>query len=340
MKPTLIYIVLILSFSLQINAAEVTVKNDSIADNSSGSIQVGFAAGEQAASWLKAPCDGDIVGVQFLWRSLTGGSPVSIEDRIQISEAGNFPEPGLLLDEIIGPVLTDGVFNEFRFKDENQVIPLIVPVTTGNEYVVSLSFANSPSDFGPSVVTDADGCLAGKNGIFAIPPSVWFSSCILGVTGDFAIRAVVECEATPTTTDLSVTKTSVFDNYTPGEDVTYEIVVTNPGPSPANAVTVIDFFPNDLNAPSWVCSGQNGAICTNASGNGNITESINLGVNTSITFDAVATVDVNATDTISNTAQLVIPAGLTDTNPNNNNSTKDLPNIGNDLIFLNGFEIN
>jgi hypothetical protein len=47
---------------------------------------------------------------------------------------------------------------------------------------------------GPSVVTDNDGCQAGKNGIFAIPGG-WFSSCVLGVSGDFVIRAVVDCEA-------------------------------------------------------------------------------------------------------------------------------------------------
>lgn len=336
MKLTIIIMFLSISWSLL--AVEVTVKNDSLVDNSTGEIQAGFVANEQAAVWLDAPCDGNIVGVQFMWRSLSGGAPASIENSIKISEAGAFPEPGVLLDEIIGPVMTDGVLNEFRYKDENSVIPLIVPVTSGETYVVSLKFDHAPPPTGPSVVNDTDGCQAGRNGIHALfPPLTWASSCLLGVSGDFVIRAVIDCDAAPSTIDLSVTKDSLLTSYTPGDDVTYSIVVENAGPSPATSASVIDFFPTELSNVSWVCSGQNGAICTNTSGTGNITESINLPVNSSLTFDAIATTDINATTMISNTAQVIVPSGLTDTDPTNNSSTKDIP-INTDLIFMHGFE--
>ena len=328
----------LLFISLNLFAAEVVVQNDSLVDNTTGGIQAGFVTGEQAAAWLDAPCDGNLVGVQFLWRSLNGGAPVSIEDRIQISEAGTFPTPGLLLDEIIGPVMTDGVINEFRFKDENNVIPLSVPVTSGETYVVALKFDHAPPASGPSVVNDTDSCQAGKNGIHAlIPPLTWFSSCALGVSGDFVIRTVIDCAATPSTLDLSVDKTSAVTGYTPGAELTYSILVNNAGPSPANSATIIDFFPTELSNISWVCSGQNGAVCTSNSGTGNITESINLPVNSSLTFDAIATVSNGATTIISNTAQIVVPAGLTDVDMTNNSSTKDIP-PGNGLIFMNGFE--
>ncbi len=57
---------------------------------------------------------------------------------------------------------------------------------------MSFKFLNSPPPLGPSVVNDIDGCQAGKNTVDAIGIA-WISSCLLGVTGDWVIRAVVDC---------------------------------------------------------------------------------------------------------------------------------------------------
>jgi hypothetical protein len=173
-------------------AEEVTVQNDSLTGGSEGSIQAGFIAGESAAAWLMSPCDGNIVAVQVFWRSYYGTEPQSLEDSITIYGSGAFPSPGAQLAVIEGPIMTDSVVNEFRYHDENQTIPLIVPVTDGQTFVVSFKFLNSPPPLGPSVVTDVDGCQAGKNAIFAIPGG-WINVCLLGVTGDWVIRAVVDC---------------------------------------------------------------------------------------------------------------------------------------------------
>ena len=177
-----------------VHAAEVVVQNDSLAGGASGTIQVGFVAGESAASWLTSPCDGDIVAVQVFWRSATGTEPLSIEDSISIFAAGSFPSPGSLLTSIVGPVMTDSVLNEFRYLDENLTIPLNVPVTDGQIFVVSFKFLENPNQLvGPSLVNDTDGCQNGKNTIDAQGLG-WVSSCLLGVGGDWVIRAVVECE--------------------------------------------------------------------------------------------------------------------------------------------------
>jgi hypothetical protein len=176
---------------------EVTVRNDSLVEGELGMIQTGFVAGESAAVWLNSPCDGNIVAVQVYWRSVTGTAPQSLEDSISIFESGAFPVPGTLLEIIEGPVMTDSVINEFRYLDENQTIPLIVPVTTGQGFVVSFKFLNGPDPVsGPSVVTDADGCQAGKNTIDEITIG-WIDVCLLGVSGDWVIRAVVDCGALP-----------------------------------------------------------------------------------------------------------------------------------------------
>ncbi len=183
-------------------AQETTVQNDTLIGGSGGNIQAGFVAGESAAAWLTSPCDGNIVAVQVFWRSFLGGAPQSIEDSITIFDAGSFPTPGGVLltefgqlAEIIGPVMTDGVINEFRFLDENMTQPLSVPILTNDAFVVSFKFLNSPTAFTPSVVTDTNGCQSGRNGVFAVPGG-WFDACLLGVTGDFVIRAVVDCNPT------------------------------------------------------------------------------------------------------------------------------------------------
>jgi len=176
--------------------AEQVVQNDSIADGGSGSIQGGFVANESAAVWLTSPCAGNIVAIQVLWLSQSGTAGQSIEDSITIFDAGTFPVPGAVLEVLQGPVMTDGGLNEFRFLDENSTMPLSVPVTSGQQFVVSFKFFNDVVPGSASVVTDLDGCQASKNAINAIGIG-WISSCALGVSGDFAIRAVIDCAGVP-----------------------------------------------------------------------------------------------------------------------------------------------
>lgn len=337
MRTSVLRSSILLSLAFGAQATEITVKNDSLTDFSSGAIQAGFVANEKAAVWLDSPCAGTVVAVQVFWRSLFGGAAQSIENAIEIFDNGSFPVPGNLLQTIGGPLMTDGVLNEFRFLDDQNTIPLAVPVSNGQRFVVSFQFANSPSGSGPSLVTDANGCQAGRNGLFADPPSAWFSSCALGVTGDFVIRAVIDCPAVPTSANLAVQKQATTASYTPGQPLGYTITASNAGPAAANAVTVLDFFPAELSNVQWTCAGQGGAVCPLASGNGNITQSVNLPLGGSLVYSATATVAPSATNPISNTAQVVVPAGLTDPDSTNNSATA-VVGIGSDTLFENGFE--
>ena len=167
-------------------AETVILQNDSVVDFGQAVVQAGFVTDERAAAWLTSTCDGDLVAVQVLWLSLTGTGQLAIGHSISVSEAGTFPNLGTELVHLSAPLMTDGVFNEFA------IVPG-VPLSAGETVVVDFRFDESPPVIGPSVVTDANGCQAGKNGIYAIPPGFWFDSCLLGVSGDFAIRAVVNC---------------------------------------------------------------------------------------------------------------------------------------------------
>jgi hypothetical protein len=201
-----------LLLSLTVVGGEIVVQNDSLGGGDTGAIQAGFDPGESAAAWLTSPCDGDIVAVQILWLSLFGGEPPSVEDSITIFAAGSFPFPGATLEVLEAPVMTDGYLNEFRYLDEQQQIPISIPIQQGETFLVSFKFANDPDPFnGPSVVTDLDGCQYGKNGLYANGFG-WTNSCDWGVSGDWVIRAVIDCQAADT--GACCIDTMCFDNVT------------------------------------------------------------------------------------------------------------------------------
>ncbi len=180
------------------HADEITVKNDSLGNGGTAAVCPCFVASEEAAVWLTSPCDGNIVAIQIFWRSLLGGAAPSLEDSIIVYEAGNFPNPGAVKDSFLGPALQDGGLNEFRYEDENQTIPISIPVTAGEEFVVSLRFFNTNNNdpFLPSIASDSQGCQPGKNAV-KVNGAVWQSACTLGVSGDWVIRAVIDCGGEP-----------------------------------------------------------------------------------------------------------------------------------------------
>ena len=173
---------------------EIIVKNDSVADFGQAVIVGDFVVGEHAGVRLTSPCNGTIVGIQILWLEGTPGHGESLEEAIHIYADGTFPNHGTELALLEAPVMTPGYLNEFRYLDDAGTIPISVPVTANQRFYVTLQFANATNvgNGGPSVVRDIDGCQSGKNVIYAIPGG-WFNACLLGVAGDFAIRAIIDC---------------------------------------------------------------------------------------------------------------------------------------------------
>lgn len=177
--------------SMSASAVEVTVQNDSIVGGSGGTICPCFVQGEHAAVWLESPCNGSIVAIQVFWRSFLVNQAQMIEDSILVRNPGTYPQPGSIISTLEAPVLTDGVLNEYRFFDENQTIPINIPVTKGQEFVLDFVFFNPSPALGPSLVFDQDGATPGKNAIF---DGIWKTNESVGVTGDWFIRAVIDCD--------------------------------------------------------------------------------------------------------------------------------------------------
>ncbi len=323
-------------------ANEVTIQNDSLSNGDSGTIQAGFVAGEKAASWLTTPCDGNIVAVQVFWRSLLGNAPLAIEDSIDIYLSGTFPVAGDLAQEIDGPVLTDGVINEYRYLDENDTIPLIVPVTQNETFIVALTFAEAPDPSqGPSVVDDDDGIEPNRNAIYASIGGgnfMWFSNTALGVDGDWVIRAVVDCQSVSTDADVGVTLSADPPQYTAGEALSYTIVVNNAGPAAANSTTVVDAFPAAYTGVTWTCAAAGGASCT-TSGSGTIAETVMLPAGSEVTYTVDGIVADGTTGTLTDSATAVVGPPASDPDTTNNTATLDVDAAPtNDLIFADGFE--
>ncbi|MGA2820793.1 MAG: hypothetical protein ABSF61_09085, partial [Anaerolineales bacterium] len=120
--------------------------------------------------------------------------------------------------------------------------------------------------------------------------------------------------------DLAVTKNDGKIAVTPGEAVTYTIVVNNFGPSDATGTSVSDLIPALLTGAIWTCTPDSGASCT-ASGSGNISDTVNIPVGKKITYTLSATVADTAPTDIVNSATVTPPVGVTDSNINNNIAT-------------------
>jgi uncharacterized repeat protein (TIGR01451 family) len=122
-----------------------------------------------------------------------------------------------------------------------------------------------------------------------------------------------------TLADLSITNTNSVTSATPGGSVTYTIIASNAGPSNVTGATVGDSFPASLTC-SWTCAGSGGGSCT-ASGSGNINDAVNLPSGGTVTYAASCAIAAGATGTLSNTATITAPAGVTDPTPANNAAT-------------------
>jgi uncharacterized repeat protein (TIGR01451 family) len=101
--------------------------------------------------------------------------------------------------------------------------------------------------------------------------------------------------------------------------VTYTITTSNIGPSNAPGATVADTFPASLTC-TWTCVGAGGGTCT-ASGSGNINDTVNLPSGGSTIHTASCAISAMASGTLSNTATVAAPVGVTDATPGNNSAT-------------------
>jgi uncharacterized repeat protein (TIGR01451 family) len=123
------------------------------------------------------------------------------------------------------------------------------------------------------------------------------------------------------TADVSISKTNSTTTQTPGLSTIYDIVVTNHGPSSAPGVEVIDLLQAPLTGASWTCTATSSGSCTSASGIDNIDALVDLAPGASATFHLTSLLVASSTGTAVNSAQALMPSGLTDPITANNTAT-------------------
>ncbi|MDR3662240.1 MAG: DUF11 domain-containing protein, partial [Mycobacterium sp.] len=128
--------------------------------------------------------------------------------------------------------------------------------------------------------------------------------------------------------DLSITKSDGTGSYSPGGTTTYTIVVGNAGPSAVAGATIADIMPASISSDSWSAVGTGGASGFSAAGSGNISDTVNLPVGSTITYTVNANISLAATGNLVNTATVAVPGGVNDPNPANNSATDTDSNGG------------
>ncbi len=125
--------------------------------------------------------------------------------------------------------------------------------------------------------------------------------------------------STQSKTDLSITKTNGATTYLAGSKVTYTIVVANAGPDAVTGATVTDTLPGGVSDVSWTCVKVGDATCH--AGQGTLADTINLAAGASATYTLTMTVPAGFKGALTNTASVVPPPGVIDTNANNDTAT-------------------
>ena len=120
--------------------------------------------------------------------------------------------------------------------------------------------------------------------------------------------------------DLKITCNDSKTTVAAGSLNTYTITVTNTGLENVNGAVVTDTFPAQVQNVSYTATGRGGATGFSA-GSGNINQALNLPPNSTVTYKATGFISGTSGTAISNTANVSMPAGVSDPNTANNQAT-------------------
>jgi uncharacterized repeat protein (TIGR01451 family) len=212
---------------------------------------------------------------------------------------------------------------------------------------------NGPSDAYAVTLTDLDPisltaagnpCVAG---VCSLPDLPLGSSATLTLTfnidpfarGTVTNTASVTSTGTPTPVvtsafteltpeaDLSVSKADGLDDVPYGTTVTYTIIVTNNGPSGVSSAVLSDTFPMVFEEVEWTCAAVAPNACDPASDDDDLLSNLTLAPGGVATVTAMGDLPTSGDETVlTNTAEIAAPAGVTETNAQDNSST-DLTNL-------------
>jgi uncharacterized repeat protein (TIGR01451 family) len=98
-------------------------------------------------------------------------------------------------------------------------------------------------------------------------------------------------------------------NVTPGQSLTYTVVVHNSGTGSVTGASVTDPLPANFTSGTYTTVLAGGATDSNPTGSGNISDTVTLPAGATITYTVVGTISSAATGTLTNTATVTPTAG-------------------------------
>ncbi|MCW3461912.1 DUF7927 domain-containing protein [Chitinophaga nivalis] len=135
------------------------------------------------------------------------------------------------------------------------------------------------------------------------------------------------------TVEVVVTKTDNTTTYTPGTNTTYQITITNNGPSDLTGGTFTDPLPAGITVASWSVTATDDQPA--ASGSGSINQPLNIHAGKSIVYTLTLSIPSGFTGPLVNKATATVPAGYNNINPAGNTATDtDNPDPQSDLSIV------
>lgn len=136
----------------------------------------------------------------------------------------------------------------------------------------------------------------------------------------------ITCTLTNTRKRASVRITkssSVPGPVAPGSELTYTVVVRNTGQIALGGQPISDPMPAGVASQTWTCSGTGGATCNPASGDGDVTGTVNLPVGGEVTYTIKARLKDTLTAAVTNIARVVVPPGTSCEEPQEQQAARE-----------------
>ena len=121
--------------------------------------------------------------------------------------------------------------------------------------------------------------------------------------------------------DLKVTVSDGKSTVVAGTADTYTVTVNNLGPAAVTGASITDTFPSIFAGVTYTASQTGAASGFTPSGSGNINDTVTMPSGSKITYKATGTISASANGSLSNTAHVTPPSGVTDSNIGNNSAT-------------------
>ena len=301
------------------NTGESADGSSTDAPNGTGQLNISYSGGALTANSFGIRQRADVM-VQKSGPALVSASGNLIYT-VRVDNAG----PG----DASGSVLTDSVPNGatgFTWTCTVAAGASLCPNASGSGSI-SETIATLPAGSALTYTIQATGPVSG--GLTNIAGVAIVSSVLDTQTANNS-GSVTTIVGTPANTaDLSIVK---YGPATVGASATYSYVleVSNAGPAAANgAVVEDDGASNAGNSPGatitgWTCTAATGgAVCPAASGSGQLNQTIpTLPAGSGLRF--VVTANAPASGSLTNTATVTPPNGVTDPNPGNNSDSAGL----------------